>query len=197
MAMANEGPSINLLPGAKNGSFVTQFLNWSLTIGRLLIILVETLALGTFLYRFNLDMRNTDLHDQIKAQSTIIESFGPQEEQFRNLQTRLALAKTYTESNTTSAIFRDIAELGRGKVTFRNLFVASDSVKIEADALSGSALSQFTDSLSTHPQVTEVSIDKVENKTANATITIIISAKLKTNPNAIPIKDAESTNANL
>jgi hypothetical protein len=179
--MANEPKAINLLPG-KDGGFFTQFLNWSLTIGRLLIILVETLALGTFLYRFNLDMQIVDLHDQIKAEGFIVENFVRQEDEFRNLQARLALAKTYDDANPAVTIFKDIAELGRGKVTFKSLFVTLDSVKIEASAPSSASLSQFTEALKAHPQVSEVNIDKVENKSTNATIIIVISAKLKTNP---------------
>lgn len=181
MAMANEKKSINLLPG-KEGGLVTQFLNWSLTVGRLLIILVETLALGTFLYRFNLDMKIVDLHDQIKAESFIIENFANQEAEFRNLQSRLAMAKVYGETNPAVTVFKDIAELGRGKITFRSLFVTLNAIKIEAVAPSASALSQFTDALKKHPEVTDVSVDKVENKATTSTVVVIISAKLKTPP---------------
>lgn len=194
MAMANEKKSINLLPG-KEGSFVTQFLNWSLTIGRLLIILVETLALGTFLYRFNLDMKIVDLHDQIKAESFIVDNFATQEEEFRNLQARLAMAKTYGETNPAVTVFRDIAEMGRGKITFRNLFVTLDSVKIEAAAPSASALTAFTEALKKHPEVTDVSVDKVENRTTTSTIIIVISAKIKTDPNVITVEASPTPSA--
>jgi hypothetical protein len=184
MAMANEKKSINLLPG-KEGSLITQFLNWSLTIGRLLIILVETLALGTFLYRFDLDRQIVDLHDQIKSESFIVENFARQETEFRNVQTRLSMAKTYGQTNPAVNIFKDIVELGRGKVTFRNVFVTLDSVKIEAAAPSAGALSQFTEALKKHPDVSEVSVDKVENKTTTSTIIIVVSARLKTDPTVI------------
>jgi hypothetical protein len=183
--MANETRSINLLPG-KDGGFLSQFLGWALTIGRLLIILVETLALGTFLYRFGLDMKIVDLHDQIKAQSTIVQNFAVQEESFRNLQARLALAKNYGETNKTPVIFQDIVEMGRGKITFRNLLVARDSLKIEAEAPNGSRLARFTEALKNHPDITEVSVDKVETKTSTATVIVIISGKVRTYPNAAP-----------
>lgn len=179
--MANKTRSINLLPG-KEGGFVTQFLNWSLTIGRLLIILVETLALGTFLYRFNLDMKIIDLHDQIKAENFIVSNFAQQEEEFRNLQARLSMAKAYGETNPTVTIFRDITEMGRSKVTFKNVLVTLESVRIEAEAPSSDLLSQFTDALQAYPSIAEVTVDKVENKTSTASISITISAKLQKNP---------------
>ena len=189
--MASETKSINLLPG-KDGGFLTQFLNWSLTIGRLLIILVETLALGTFLYRFTLDMRIVDLHDQIKAQSSIVQNFAVQEEAFRNLQARLELAKTYGDNNKTTLIFQDIVELGRDKITFRNLLVATDSIKVEAEAPNGSRLARFTEALSAHPDISEVSVDKVENKTSTAKVTVIISGKISVAPESRPPEEQDA-----
>ena len=183
--MANETKTINLLPG-KDGGILPQFLNWALTIGRLLIILVQTLALGTFLYRFTLDMKIVDLHDQIKAQSTIVQNFAAQEAVFRNLQARLNLAKTYSVANKTPKIFQDIVEMGRGQITFKNLLVATDSIKVEAEAPTAGRLSRFTEKLKNYPEIAEVSVDKVETKTSSAVVTVIISARVKPNPGALP-----------
>jgi hypothetical protein len=189
--MANETKTINLLPG-KDGGFLPQFLNWALTIGRLLIILVETLALATFLYRFTLDMKIVDLHDQIKSQSTIVQNFAAQEAVFRNLQARLTLAKTYSIANRTPQIFQDIVAMGRGQITFKNLLVATDSIKIEAEAPTAGRLSRFTEKLKNYHDIAEVSVDKVETKTSSAIVTVIISARIKPNPNAAP-PDVQST----
>jgi hypothetical protein len=191
--MANETKPINLLPG-KDGGFMTQFLNWALTIGRLLIILVETLALGTFLYRFSLDMKIVDLHDHIKSQSTIVRNFAPQETIFRNLQARLDLAKTFGSTNKTPQIFQDIVAMGRGQITFKNLLVATDSIKIEAMAPTANRLSRFTEKLKSYPEIAEVSVDKVETKTSSAIVTVIISARLKQHPNMAPPPDASTLN---
>lgn len=172
-------PSINLLP-QKGESFVTQFLNWVLSIGRLLIILVECLALGTFIYRFDLDMKIVDLHDRIEAQSFILSSFEKSENSFRDIQERLALTKHYDSiGNVTTGVFTDITELGQGKITFRNLTVETEAAKIEAQAASTVALSQFIEELRNHPSITSVSVDKVENSTSSSLITVSITAKLK------------------
>lgn len=180
MRMAeNTVPSINLLP-QKGESFVTQFLNWTLTIGRLLIILVEMLALGTFLYRFDLDMKIVDLHDKIEAQSFIVANFSKSEEAFRDIQDRLALAKQYdTVGATTTTIFTSITQLGQGKITFRTLEVGTETAKIEAQATSTAKLTQFVNELKKHPSVTAVIIDKVENNTSAAQIIVSITATLK------------------
>jgi hypothetical protein len=175
----NTVPSINLLP-QKGESFVTQFLNWTLTIGRLLIIIVEMLALGTFLYRFDLDMKIVDLHDKIEAQSFIVANFEKSEATFRDIQDRLALVKRYDSvGTTTTTIFTDIASIGQGRVTFRDLTVETETAKIEAQAPSTTTLSQFVDDLKKHPSITSVIIDKVENSTSTSLITVSITATLK------------------
>lgn len=180
MAMANSMHEINLLPNKGEG-VLTDFLNWALTIGRLLIILTETVALGTFIYRFSLDMRIVDLHDQIKAESFIIRNFKSGEDTYRALQNRLALAKKYDSSNDIVVnTLKDIIELGKGNITFRSVLVSSDVIKIEAQAPTANSLALFVGALKKYPNVKSVSVDKVENKTSNAEVNIALTANLQT-----------------
>ncbi|MBA3723616.1 MAG: hypothetical protein H0W89_01845 [Candidatus Levybacteria bacterium] len=180
MAMAERTvPTINLLP-QKGESFVTQLLNWTLSVGRLLIILVEMVALGTFLMRFDLDMKIVDLHDKIEAQSFIVANFQKSEENFRDIQDRLALVERYDAIGTTTTnIFSDITKLGQGKVTFKNLTIEPENAKIEMQASSTEILSQFVAALRAHPSVTGVIVDKVENSTSTSRINVSITASLK------------------
>lgn len=177
--MAENTKSINLLP-QKGEGFISQFLNWALTVGRLLIILTETLALGVFFYRFSLDMKISDLHDSIKNQSAIVSQFKTTEDSTRSLQNRLSLAEKYdTTSGITPVVFSDVIKMGRGLVTFTNLFVSTDTAKIEAQATSSNALSTFVNRLRNYPGITGVDIDGVENKNSSAIIKMTISAHLK------------------
>lgn len=173
--MAEKIQSINLLPN-KNGGFVDQFLGWALTVGRLLIILTETLALGTFLYRFSIDMRIIDLRDNIKYQSTIVQQYQ-KEKIYRDVQTRLALTETYGDkSNNASSPLSDIIEMGRSKITFKNLVISSGTIKIEAQASNGNSLTLFVNSLKSYPGITSVSIGNVETKTSSSLINADITA---------------------
>jgi hypothetical protein len=170
---------INLLP-QKGEGFVNQFLSWALTIGRLLIILVETLALGTFLYRFSIDMKIIDLHDNIKTQSIIVRQFKDTEDTIRNLQDRLALAKQYDAvGKNAPTMFSEVIEMGRNKITFKNIATSDGTLKIEAQAPNSSALSQFVNNLKRYPGVTSVIIDNVENRTTNSVIIMNITANFK------------------
>lgn len=178
--MAEKTKSINLLP-QKGEGFLDVFLGWALTVGRLLIILTETLALSVFLYRFSLDMKIVDLHDQIKNKSSIVAAFKNTEATVRDLQTRLAFAQKLDEaSSMTPNALSDIVDMGRGKVTFRKILFSADSVEIDVQATNSSALSAFVNSLKAYRGITSVSINNVENKTTSAFIRMSISAKLNT-----------------
>ena len=172
---------INLLPNNGDTMFV-QFLNWALTIGRLLIILVETLALGVFLYRFSLDMQTQDLKDKIKVQRSIVQSYKSQEDTFRNLQSKLELLKKYDAQSINSPnTLEKIIDKGRGHITFRKIYISNDVIRIEAQAPTATPLTEFVNYLKTYPAVTGISVDKVENKTSSAVIIVGISAHLTKN----------------
>src|SRR6185503_21080273 len=117
--MAEKKRKINLLPN-KGDKLINQFLSWALSVGRLLVIITETLALSVFIFRFSLDVKIIDLHDKIKNESQIIEGFQEGETTFRDLQTRLASAKTYdTTADKSLKILKDIIDMGRNRVTFK------------------------------------------------------------------------------
>ncbi len=180
-SMARHMHAINLLPG-RDDSMLINFLNWALSIGRLLIILVETLALGTFLYRFTIDWQIVDLKDKVKAQRSIVASFKNQEETFRDFQVRLGLLKGLDALSSNSPnTLNDIIEMGRGYITFKSISVSSAAIRIEAKAHTAAPLLAFVSSLKQYRQVKAVSIDKVENKTSSAEIVVGISADLAQN----------------
>lgn len=179
--MAKSMHSINLLP-SRGDTLLMQFLNWALTIGRLLVILVETLALGTFLYRFSLDMQIQDLKDKIKTERLIVTSFKSEEDKFRDLQAKLDLIKKISGvSENNPKMLSDVIEMGKGYVTFRNVSISTKVIQIEAQASSVAPLRAFIESLKKYPPVASVSIDKVENKTSSVAIIVSINMNLKQN----------------
>lgn len=177
--MAENMHSINLLPNKGHG-LTDQFLSWALTIGRLLIILTETLALSVFLYRFSIDMKIVDLNDVIKNQSAIVQQFRTVEATSRNLQERIALAnQQINEESSTASIFSDVIDMGRGGITFKSVVVSDSLVKIQIQTRRGSDLNEFINKLRTYHAVESVSIDSVENKISSALIIANITAQLK------------------
>ena len=176
--MASYSPRINLVK--KRRTFLEKFITWSLTAGRVVVIVTEGIALFAFLYRFSLDQQIIDLHGQIKQKQTIILLLKSNEDTFRNLQQRMAMAKKISSSSSDEInIFKNINLLVPAGISVSNFGISSGNIKIDATASSIEALSSFARALKENKTITSVSLDKVENRTSTATIGFGISAKLK------------------
>lgn len=175
----NHHPSINLL-GNKQGSIFEKFIDWALTIGRIVVILTEVIALSAFLYRFSLDRQLIDLHSKIKQETAIVSYLKDREETYRNLQDRLSVASTFSEGGEKKIkIFNDIIRLAPAGMTFNELFLTKTNIRIDANFQYVSSLTSFVNSLKKYPTVGNISIDKIENKLSNALISVGITVNLK------------------
>lgn len=173
--MKNDSFSINLIK--RNKSFFDEFIRWTFTIGRLIIILTEAVALSAFLYRFSLDRELIDLHDSIRNKQIIVENLKNNEEKYRNLQERLALVST-VEKNKNLTIIEDIVSFAGSEVRINDILVSETSVKLNATGQSVVSLSSFVNSLKDYKEIRSISIDKIENRPSLGIITISISAEL-------------------
>ncbi len=177
----NKVLSVNLLK-TEGKSFFDKFIQWALTVGRILVILTEVIALSAFLYRFSLDRKLVDLHDQIKLKDSYIKILKPNEDKYRNLQERLALAlKLNNTSVDTINLLSDIVKFAPTDLVFNSLKVSQDSVRIDANIQSIDSLTTFINKLKSYKPVRLVSLDRIENKTSTATIVISITVVLKNN----------------
>jgi Tfp pilus assembly protein PilN len=183
--MDSHTPSVNLLK-SKGNNFLDKFISWALTIGRMMIILTETIALVAFLYRFVLDRQLIDQKDRINQKAAQIKLYEGSEKNYRNLQNRLALiSQLQNQSVGQTTLLSDIVNNTPKGVTFNTLAVSLQGIHIEANVQSVAALTTLVNKLKQNPNVTSVSIDKIENKTLDATIAVGISAKLRTKQNEV------------
>lgn len=177
--MVKKSPSINLVKTDKNET-INQLVNWALGVGRTLIIVVELIALSAFLYRFILDSQLRNIHDKIKQEQVIISQQKKNEATYTNLQERLSLASSLSDqAKNSNKIFEDILNFAPIGLTFSNVTLTDNSLKISSSVNSVYPLSDFVNSLKNYPKVESVSIDKIENKTAGASINVSISVTLK------------------
>ena len=177
--MAKKPASINLIKTDKKET-INQIVNWALTIGRGLVIFVEIIALSALLYRFILDNQLRDVHTKIKQEQAILESQKKNEQTYRNLQDRLNVISSVSDKGSESVkIIKDIISFAPLGMTFSTISLTESSVRIEANVSSIYPLSFFINSLKTYKNVESVSIDKIENKTANAVINVSITVGLK------------------
>lgn len=180
--------SINLIKG-QGESFFDKFINWALTVGRLVVILTELVALSAFLYRFFLDRQLIDLHDQIAQKQAVVKLLKQNENTYLDLQGRLALASTLTTTGQeTTQIFSDILRLAPPDFVFNNIVLSQDAVKIDASVQSVSSLASLIKDIRNYKETSSISLDRIENKTTGAAIAVSITVRLKKTGNQNVIK---------
>lgn len=178
--MARKEPGINLV--GKNISFLDRFIAWALTVGRVVVILTELIALLAFLYRFSLDRQLIDLHAKIKQEQAVVTYLKDNEETFRNLQNRISLAANFGGGSKDKVkIANDVNSFATSGITFNSISIQEDRIRINISTSSVSFLSDFVKKLKEYSKINSVIVEKIENRTSSASITVSITAILKTN----------------
>lgn len=177
--MAKKSASINLIKDQKN-DLIERVINWSLGIGRALVIITELIALGAFLWRFGLDQQLVDLHTEIRQKQAIVSAFKKNEDEYRNLQDRLSIASNFSLiGETRIQNYKNILGLAAVGIKLNKISLSDNVITLEANVDSIFALSNFINSLKDNQSVESVSIDKIESKISNAVISAGISITLK------------------
>ena len=165
--------SINLIKNKQIPLF-DKFMNWALTVGRLIVILTEIIALLAFVYRFSLDEKLIDLHSAIKQKQVLISLLKQDEDKYRNLQDRIALAGSLMEKNAkTNKIVLDIVGLTPQGARIDSLTFNKDKLIINANIGSVSSLTDFINVLKDYPGIKAMSIDNIENKSTGGLLVIV------------------------
>lgn len=174
--MKNKVISINLLK-KDDVDFLEKFINWALTIGRFVVILTEGIALSAFLYRFTLDREVIDLHDEISQKQAIVKFLKPNEDNYRNIQSRLAFArKIEGPAQTMTSNLKEAIDSAPGNFLISSIHLSESKLSIEASAGSLYSLTEFLNTLKNNPKIHTVSLDKIENRTSESLIIVGISA---------------------
>jgi len=177
--MSKKNISINLIKDQKN-DIVERVINWSLSIGRVLVIATELVALVAFLWRFGLDQQLIDLHTQIKQKQVIVAAFKKQEDEYRNLQDRLAIASNFsTLANQNLNDFKAILDIATKYATFNKISTSNNKISMEINIPSVISLSNLVNEVKSYTSTQNISIDKIETKTSSGIIIVGISVYLK------------------
>ncbi len=177
--------NINL---AKNRgeSIVDRVIGFALTIGRVLIIITELIALAAFLYRFTLDRTLVGLHDVISQQDAVVKLLHSNEVLYRGIQDRISIASLLIkQSSTLPKYLIDIEAFAPLDMTIESIAVAPDAVRMQTNTQSVDSLTLFVNKLKAYPPIKSVSIDSVDNQTATNVIRVNITATFKTIPKSL------------
>ncbi len=174
--MPESGPSINLAQN-KQLPFIDKFMNWALTVGRLIVIVTEIVAAAAFVYRFSLDEKLADLHTAIKQKQVIISLLKQDENKYRNLQGRIALASNTSEKiSKTNKIIKDVINLVPQAAKISDFTLNKDKLSININITSISTLADFVDALKNYPHIKSINIDNIENNPSSGLLVDITTA---------------------
>jgi hypothetical protein len=175
--MQNNQSSINLAKDKEVSQF-DKAIDWTLTVGRLIVIVTEIIAVAAFIYRFSLDGTLVNLHSEIKNKQEVISSLKSEENKYRNLQSRIALAANFSASaSKIDQNIMDFVSLIPDSATVNNLIYNKNQINIATDVSSIAVLADFINSLKNSSMVKSISIDNIENKPSvglSASITVTI-----------------------
>lgn len=165
IAMAkDDGLKISInLNGKPKETLTGVFLKWAIQIGRIIIVATELMALGALFFRFTIDRKIIDLHDQIKREELFVKSQQGKEKEYRSIQERLTNIKnTETETKTKITLMNQILKtISEGAFQATNLTVSQNTISISATAYSIFPVNSFIDSLKQNPNIVSISIDEI------------------------------------
>jgi len=168
--MTAQKKEISLLPTEEfEKTRLGRFLKWALSFGRWIVILTELIVILCFLSRFKLDRDLTDLGEKIKEQQAIIASFGDLEENFRNLQKRLATVdQLEKEQLLTSTLLAELSETIPLDVSLDEMTVKEKEIEISGLALSEAGFGSLIKELDKSEKFKRITLDNVSKEETGA-----------------------------
>lgn len=166
LTMAQEVPfkvKINL--SSTEGSSITNaFFKWAITGGKLIIIVVEFVALGVFFYKIIVQQQIQELHDQTEREKTILKSETAQEAEYRSLQDRLSNIKSIV--NKTDSMIKSMYKIASisndQQFTLQNLTINQQNILITANSSSVFNIAKFLEEAKKEKFVSLISINSLE-----------------------------------
>ncbi len=177
--MANS-PHVRInLSGKQEGSLQEDILKWAKNLGRIIIVVTELIAVGALVYRFSLDRKIIDLHDQIKTRNLFVQAQAAKEADYRSIQARLTNAKKIDQQtqNKISIMNQILTSISTGSFSSTNLTVNENSISINGVAFSVFPINDFVESLKQNPNITSISLDDVSSTSLGIQFKMTIELK--------------------
>ncbi len=163
--MANSPHMKINLSGKPKEAITANFLKWSVNIGRIIIVFTELIAMSALIYRFTIDRKIIDLHDEIKKHELLVRAQSAKESDYRSIQNRLESIKiTESETQAKIEIMNGILKsIAQGSFSSTNLTVSPNTIDINGVAVSIFPLNNFMDALKDNPNVTSINLNDLSS----------------------------------
>ena len=159
---------INLLyPQGLPQKLSTKLLKWILSYGRIILIIVELVVLGTFLMRFKYDADLADLKEQIEVQVPYVQALAPDDALIRQTQFKLAtIKKTLDFTPNIQQLITLVAQSTPTGVTFTSFNIENPEPNILSFRIVGRTttnvdLGRLINNLKANQNITDVNITNI------------------------------------
>lgn len=181
--MPKNGIKINLdllRPQSQPQQLAVKIFKWLLSSGRFLIIAVEIVVLGAFLFRFKLDADIATTREAIEEQIPFIDSLSSDEKLIRKTQFQLTTIKTTKQSSPDFAkILDNISKQTPSGVTLSTLNMGNGignvSLKLVASATDNTQLNSFIAGLKSTNLFSDLTLADVSFKSGLINFTLTSS----------------------
>lgn len=194
--MAKEQPviRINLTLRARK-SIQSAFLKWAASAGKLIIIGTELIALSALGYRFMIDKKIIDLHDEIDKEIALVEIQKDREQEFRDIQNRLAQIKSIEDKNKIrfDTISKITGAISKGVFTTDNLVINEQRIQFEGASLSIFSIYNFIEELKNDSNIYAITLDEVTSSSQGIRFTLIIDLAISNQEVGSPVPKKEIT----
>jgi len=168
---------INLLPQEEFASSTAgRILAWTLSTFRIIVIVTEVVVMGTFLSRFYLDVRISDLNEQIRIKTALIEASSTFENDFRDTQAKLRIVSTLLDDQANiSPSITTIASLLPGDVNMTSYSYSSNNVTVRALTPSEFSISQLIANLESNTDFDSFDLSQVSTTDSGGQFNFVIN----------------------
>jgi len=180
----NKNTPINLLPRDEfDSSLLGRTLKWILTTFRIMVIAVELLVIIGFFSRFYLDMRNSDLNDEIEQKQAHIQAYSTLEEDFKLTQTKLRIFSQYTDESlySSSALTRITSRIPEN-IQIISFTKSPAGTTLKAASLSEQSIAQMIANLKQEPDFKNISITQIESSSDSPFIIFTLETNTSETP---------------
>ena len=171
--------SINLIIKEKTQENLSgQFLNWALTYGRYIIIVIQIVVLTVFFMRFKLDRDHTDLKEAVSQKQALVKSMSDLENEIIIVQKRLAdIALISTNQDSILKILTFLENNPPTDTVYSVISYSPDTLKIVATSSNLRSFNYLLRKLQENELFADISLDDLQRQT-NGNVLFKVRAKI-------------------
>lgn len=160
---------VNLLiqRGQKEKLYV-KLIKWALSSGKFIIIVVEMITIGAFIYRYKLDADLTDLQDQINEKIPFVKSLSTAEQEIKHFQFQLTtISKLKSENRDFNKHLLELTKIIPKNIQLtnisfdRNQAYPQTSISLTGQTPSNLELSVFLKELQQNPNFSDITLTNI------------------------------------